>query len=274
VYSFKPEIFGKMKYRLSRSSAFTKLALKMRDEMDGLIASHLNDGIDMSLNGELWLIDCVAPKAKIFVDVGANVGVWSKMFLSKMIQPGKGLLFEPSPLAVARLRSNLEKEIANNRIEIIQAAVCEQSGTMDFYMEESAGETSSLVSKHSNPQARKISVDTTSIDSEMATHGLKFVDFLKIDAEGYDLHVLKSAEECLIEKRFGVIQFEYNKPWANSSSTLLSAIEYLEKYGYVVYLLKQKGLYNFNYTTYGEYYFYSNFVAITPGYLPVTPLSL
>lgn len=272
--SLKGKIFGTMQNRLGRIPACVKIAIKLRNQLEGIIAAHLNDGIDMSLDGELWLINRVAPKATVFIDVGANIGAWSKVFLSKMTGPPKGFLFEPSPLAVSYLNANFRQEIKDNLVEIIAAAVCEKSGTMDFYMEESAGETSSLISKHSRPQARKISVKTTTIDAEVEKRKLRFIDFLKIDAEGYDLHVLRGAENCLKDKTVGVIQFEYNHPWANSSSTLTSALDYLGKHDYKVCLLKRDGLYNFNYDIYGEYFHYSNFVAIAPGYLEVHPLCL
>lgn len=272
--SLKNRMLGAMQNKLGQFSVCARIAVKLRNQLDAIIASHLNDGIDMYLNGELWLIDSVAPKAKVFFDVGANTGVWSKLFLSKMPKPQKGLLFEPSPLAVRYLKSNLKLGIQENFIKIIQAAVCDQSGQMDFFMEESAGETSSLIKKHSKSQTQKITVKTTTIDSEVLNHDLGFIDFIKIDAEGYDLHVLRGAEKCLSEKNVGVIQFEYNKPWANSSSTLISAIEYLNNHGYEVYLLKKNGLYDFRYEIYGEYFRYSNFVAIAPGYLDVNPLCL
>jgi FkbM family methyltransferase len=191
-----------------------------------------------------------------------------------MVKAGQGVLFEPSPLAIASLTENLRDELKANLVEIVPAAVCQQTGSMDFYMEDDAGETSSLIATHSNQSARKITVATTTIDAEFARLNLEFIDFLKIDAEGYDLQVLRGAGNCLREKLIGVIQFEYNAPWTESSSTLASAISYLNGFGYPVYLLKRDGLYEFEYQAYGEYYRYSNFVAIAPGYLTVQPLPL
>lgn len=272
--SLRNIILGAMQRKFSHSSTCVSMAIKLRNQLTGIITSSLNDGIEMSSNGELWLIRQIAPKARVFIDVGANTGAWSRMFIGEMTCPGKGLLFEPSPLAIARLTENLQKELNDNLVEIVPAAVCEQTGTMDFYMEEAAGETSSLIASHSKQHARKISVATTTIDAEAVRCKLGFIDFLKIDAEGYDLQVLRGANNCLRGKAVGVIQFEYNAPWSNSSSTLVNAIEYLRGHGYIVYLLKQNGLYTFNYDLYGEYYRYSNFVAIAPGYLEVAPLSL
>jgi hypothetical protein len=162
----------------------------------------------------------------------------------------------------------------SNRAEIIPAAVADKPGMMDFYMEASAGKTSLLFRQHSNAQAKRVSVQVVTLDAELERRKIKFVDCLKIDAEGYDLHVLKGAENCLARKMIGIIQFEYNAPWAFSSSTLIAALEYLKGCDYRVYLLKHNGLYNFDYDVYGEFYHYANFVAIAPGFLEVRPLSL
>lgn len=272
--SLKNSLFGAIQRTLSKSSVCVRLAVKLRNQLNGIIGFSLNDGIDMSSNGESWLINQVAPKARVFIDVGANAGAWSKIFISKMSHSGRGLLFEPSPLALGCLVENFQKEISENLVEIVPAAVCEHAGAMDFYMEEAAGETSSLIAAHSNDSARKIKVTTTTIDAEVASRGLLFIDFLKVDAEGYDLQVLRGAINCLRSQSVGVIQFEYNAPWTSSSATLLNAIGYLQGFGYTVYLLKRNGLYEFNYALYGEFFHYSNFVAIAPGYLEVIPLPL
>lgn len=85
---------------------------------------------------------------------------------------------------------------------------------------------------------------------------------LKIDAEGYDLHVLLGARGLLESRRIGVVQFEYNAPWARAGSTLSFAFQLLRGAGYRVFLLKAGGLYRFEPDRVGEYFHYSNFVAL------------
>ena len=60
------------------------------------------------------------------------------------------------------------------------------------------------------------------------------------------------------------VQFEYSHDWIPASSTLKAAMSYLESFGYEVCLLKSDGLYTLNYGWYGEYFQYSNFLAISP----------
>jgi hypothetical protein len=51
------------------------LFLKLRNQIMATIRAGLNDGIEMEVNGERWLIERVAPDASFFIDVGANVGI-------------------------------------------------------------------------------------------------------------------------------------------------------------------------------------------------------
>ena len=60
----------------------------------------------------------------------------------------------------------------------------------------------------------------TTIEAELARRGWKGSDYLKIDVEGYDLHALRGAGAMLTERKFGIVQFEYNVPWAEAGSTL------------------------------------------------------
>jgi len=259
-------MLGQLQRYLGNSSLLCGLTVKLRNQCDAVIHAHLNDGIDMNRNGEMWLINTIAPDAKTFIDVGANTGAWTKAFLEKMQRPLKGILIEPSPHAFRMLTKMFESEISSHALIALQQAAADSCGSLPFYTEENAGETSSLVSKHSHPSAREISVMTTTIDEVINSQGLAFVDMLKIDAEGYDLNVLLGAENSLRTKSIGVIQFEYNRPWAYTGSTLAYAIDYLNKFEYNLFLLKNKGLYSFTYENFGDYFGYSNFVAFAPGF--------
>ena len=82
---------------LGRSSLAFRLALKLRNQCDALIACHLGESVRPQANGEAWLLGLIAPESACFVDVGANVGEWAEMFTRAMPGAGKGLCFEPCP---------------------------------------------------------------------------------------------------------------------------------------------------------------------------------
>ncbi len=253
-------------HRFAGSNDFTHLiACKIKNQLDAMVRAGLSDGIHMECNGELWLMRTIAPHTANFVDVGANIGEWTRQFLELCDDMAvNGLLFEPSPSAFEELSKNLSRVNHQGTIKISPQAVSDMAGQMEFFEEQSFGETSSLVKAHSNPHAKSRLVDVVTLDESLLESQVKNVDFLKIDAEGYDLHVIKGARKFLTENRIGVIQFEYNAPWAHAGSTLFDAISFLENFGYQIFLLRRDGLKKFDYLKYGEYFGYSNFVAISP----------
>jgi len=90
-------------------------------------------------------------------------------------------------------------------------------------------------------------------------NNIKYIDFLKIDTEGYELNVLKGFEDFL--ENVKIIQFEYGGTFLDNDKKLIDVINYLE----------QKGFYKFSYLTengteiitdYDDHYQYCNIVCI------------
>jgi FkbM family methyltransferase len=251
---------------LGRTELGTTLALKARNQCNAVVCARLSDGTEFEANGELLLISLIAPQATEFVDVGANVGDWARHFSRLMPAGGHGLLFEPSPDSATMLRK--ARASFPCAVEIVEAALADEDkeGGL-FYSEPGSGKTSSLVPGFSRPDAVKTVVRVATLDQELQSRGIDRVDFLKIDTEGFDLKVLIGASRSISNRSVGVIQFEYNAPWADAGATLAGAREFLETRGYGVYVLKRDGLHRCRWKRYGEYYSYSNYVAVSPDYL-------
>jgi FkbM family methyltransferase len=149
-------------------------------------------------------------------------------------------------------------------IEIANVALSDSTGSLEFYEEPDAGTMSSLARGFSGSGAIRRTVDVSTLDVEVEGRGVKFVDFLKVDVEGFDLNVLRGAKGLLAQQRIGLIQFEYTDAWAIAGNTLRAAYDLLNAHGYEVFILKRDGLYRLEYRKYGEYFTYSNFVAVSP----------
>ena len=106
-------------------------------------------------------------------------------------------------------------------------------------------------------------MQTTTLDNLISQKKWDYIDFLKIDAEGHDLQIIKGVELHLAQHKIGVIQFEYGIEWIKTSSTLYYAYKFLEKYGYKVFILQNTGLSELDYKLFGEFFSYSNFVAVS-----------
>ena len=224
-----------------------------------MIRYHLTASYDPLENGEAWLAAQIAPTASTFIDVGAFVGDWTAMFCSFAESAPKGLLFEPAVPAAMKLRERFGQ---SSSLEIVEAAVADAEGELPFY--EGSGRTSSLIREFSTESAVAKLIPTRTLDAEVERRNWPSVDFLKIDAEGYDFLVLGGATTLLSEQRIAFIQFEYNSPWALAGCTLAKALAFMETFDYETFLLKPKALVRFPYSRIGEFSSYSNFVAVSP----------
>lgn len=238
----------------------TRYAVLLRNQAQAVITRHLNDGPSMHSNGEARLIEAAAPSALVLFDVGANVGDYASHFLEFTPKNARAVLFEPSLSALSTLRGRLA---GRRDVEILDQACGEREEVLSFFEEANAGQTSSFVERFSSTSAHPRKVRVTTVDAEAERRSISFVDVLKIDTEGYDLLVLQGARHLLHSERIGIVQFEYNHPWALAGSTLAAALSLLGNAGYDVYLLKRAGLYAFPYDVYGEFFGYANFVAVT-----------
>lgn len=256
---------GKLQEFFGRHQWAVGAAVKIRNQCDMVIQSHLGETGHAELNGEKRLIEMIAPGGGTFIDVGANVGDWAELFLEAGGREKRGLLIEPSSSAVAKLRERFDGRAG---VRIIQAAASDSSGEIEFHEEPDAGQTSSLHRSASRRGAPSHKVRLTTVDAEAEEAGLGYVDMLKIDAEGHDFHVLLGAKHLMNDGKIGTIQFEYNRPWVYSGGTLSAAITLLKNSGYEVYLLRSTGLHPFCYERYGEFFGYANFVAISAAMLP------
>jgi FkbM family methyltransferase len=236
------------------------VALKIRNQCSMIIKWHLGESTKAHENGEAWLAALVAPEALTFVDAGAHTGAWTDIFLESMKAPGKGLLFEPVEALATKLRSRFRDE---DGIEVLNLALGFAPGEQVFFEAGGESQVSTLVEKASHSGALRKTISVTTVDIEVKKRKWDFVDFLKVDVEGYDLHVIRGASELLKSHRIGFIQFEYGNVWAQAGCTLAGCLDYLESFGYKVFLLKSSGLYELDYDRYGEYFGYSNFVAVS-----------
>jgi len=246
---------------LAKSPFLVYLAAKIRNQTNRIIGSFFAENVDPCKNSELWLIRLTAPEASNFIDVGANIGNWTAAFLGPTPESKRGLLFEPSGSCLEKLKKRFQ-QLKN--IEIINAAAGDKSEEKIFFDENGKGLSSSVVQKASMPNAVKKTVKITMLDAELEKRAWDYVDFLKIDAEGYDLHVLRGASAYLRRQKIGIIQFEYHGSWKYAGSTLAAAVDFLESFGYKVFSLKSNSLFRFDYELYGEYFSYANYVAVSP----------
>jgi FkbM family methyltransferase len=209
-------------------------------------------------NGEWWFISMIGSQVEAAFDVGANVGTWAEEVLRSCPHLHSLSCFEPSEAATIKMEVAFGSD---PRVRIVRVAVSDTEGSMPFYEQPDASQTSSLVAGDNRDAPERL-VRVVTIDQEMERLSLDHLDLLKIDVEGYDLHALRGARVALSRQAISFVQFEYNRPWMYAGSTLQAAARLLDEYDYALFLLNNSGLCRCDVSRLGELFVYLNFVAV------------
>lgn len=117
----------------------------------------------------------------VFVDVGANAGIYSLCGAAAVGATGRTLSIEPNPAVGERLGFNLTLNGFQGRAAIEQCGVSDAAGQFDLVLDESNLGGSSLALQRSD---KTISVRCDTLLDILARQGITHIDALKIDIEG------------------------------------------------------------------------------------------
>ncbi|MEG4213947.1 FkbM family methyltransferase [Microcoleus sp. Pol14C6] len=214
-------------------------------------------------SGESQVIATLIKANNVVFDVGANAGDWT----AEVVSQGNDVeihLFEPIPHVYKKLILNLDKQVISNNL-----AVGQKEEVKTFYYYEANPLLSTFYRRFDvekegwlNPP-KEIPVLTTTIDNYCQRHGIKRINFIKIDVEGGELDVLYGAKYFLETGRVDYLQFEYGGTYLDSKTTLKEAFEYLEKFRYSIFkILPDRLEYKPTFLPEDENFEFSNFLAV------------
>ncbi|MBA3311875.1 MAG: FkbM family methyltransferase [Planctomycetota bacterium] len=130
-----------------------------------------------------------------FIDCGANIGLFSVIASATMGGRGRVVSIEANPGTIERLRANLR---ANGIDDLIACAVTDREGEMELYLSGDGDVYSSLSTGGLvHPNSRSTLVTARTLDSIVAERRLERVDAIKIDVEGGEMGVLRSASASI-----------------------------------------------------------------------------
>lgn len=148
---------------------------------------------------EMALVAQVLGPGMTAIDVGANVGWYTGVMASSVGPTGSVISFEPSP----RERSLLAASVRRNGltwVAIREEAVFDRPGTIDLHVADNRHSGHNTVGDFiyaGVTTATTVTVATLPLDSL----GLDRLDFIKLDVEGAETHVLRGAMETLRRHR-------------------------------------------------------------------------
>jgi len=131
-----------------------------------------------------------ATKWKLFVDVGAHIGVISAI-LAASHRECTCIAFEPTPITFQVLRRN---SMIYPNIRAENYAVGKSSGQLRLFLGKSEVANSTTRPQVSGASVRSIVFPSVSLDDYIHTHALTIPDMIKVDVEGGEYEVLLGAQ--------------------------------------------------------------------------------
>lgn len=153
----------------------------------------------------------------VVFDVGANVGYFTLLFSDLAGANGAVHAFEPVPLTRDRLERRIQNLALYPNIVVNADACSDRAGVSEITVPgDDFGQASLL--RHGNASwagassFQSFSVETIKLDDYAAARKLANVNFIKCDAEGAELFVLKGAEKMLMEA-LPIVSLEVAEYW-------------------------------------------------------------
>ncbi len=148
---------------------------------------------------EFYWLEKILKAGMTFIDVGANIGLYT-LFAAKRVGPyGVVIAIEPSSREFARLKAHVELNRLSN-VHLLQAAVSSCPGEADLLVateEQSGHNTLGGFGYDSVRPQGKERVRVERLDDIVQQIGLQQVDVIKMDVEGAEFLVLQGATQTL-----------------------------------------------------------------------------
>jgi FkbM family methyltransferase len=217
-WTFACEYYIERRWLALRRGALWEFALRQGLAVPLVVPWHAGSKVEVTLGNdnslclyvagsfepnEFAFLDRVLGPGMVFIDVGANEGLFSVFAARRVGASGRVIAFEPS----SRERVILQSNIARNRltnVAIIPAALAAEAGVARLQVapKRHGGHNTLGAFAHDGMAAvesEEIAVET--LDALAQDLALERVDVMKIDVEGTEVKVLTGARDLLARSR-------------------------------------------------------------------------
>lgn len=182
-------------------------------------------------NGERWLLESLRDESiRTVLDVGANVGKWSRM-AADLLPQAVIYALEVVPATAEELRRRTAEQ---ERIKCFALGLAEHSGSLTIHYNPVASAHSTITEYPHTWEAQRVECPVMRGDEFLAREAIRNLDFLKIDVEGAEHLVLRGFEQLLRARRVRFVQFEYGRVNILTRFLLKDFYELFAAHDYVV----------------------------------------
>ncbi len=193
---------------------------------------------------ELDVVDVMRrllPKGGVFVDVGANVGYLTATALGLVGRRGQVHAFEPVPEYCQKLRRIAAANPEYN-LTVNQCALGEAPGTASIDVAQTGNiGWNTIVPRLMDPETPHYAVDVRirRLDAYIEEEGVRCVDLIKIDTEGYEFPILRGLTRYLdaVDRKPSIICEVSPAAYQHLGYDLTALARFLGDHGYAARLL-------------------------------------
>ena len=147
----------------------------------------------------------------VIFDVGANVGVYSVCF-AELYPYARIFSFEPVPSTFAILKQNTD---SHDRIQVFNIGFWSEATKLELGFPEDRTDLENIGLYSIHGTKNKVTVDCQVLDAWCAEHDV-YPDFIKIDAEGAEDHIIAGGANCF-ENHVKYVVCEENKRYRSAT---------------------------------------------------------
>jgi FkbM family methyltransferase len=206
---------------------------------DALSNSISTDNFERS---EWRFVDRLLKKGMTVIDIGAHHGFYTILSSRKVGPSGRVIAFEPSPREEQRLALHLRLNRCKN-VKVERFALAGENGEAEFFVVEGRDTVfNSLRPPTVSSPTKKIIVKTLTLNNYLKINNIFRIDFMKIDAEGAELEILKGSNGLFNQNASPVIMAEVSDmrtaQWGYQASKIF---DHLSEEGYRWFIITSEG---------------------------------
>lgn len=177
----------------------------------------------------------------VILDVGANVGYFTALAISRLKNSGVIHAFEPDP----HNYSLLEKTVSDQKTGLVQLHHCalgDKNGTVNLFHSPVNNYGDHRVYGSYSETHPKLEVLMKIGDDLLASVGTNSIDFIKIDVQGFEVQVLRGLINTIKSSQKAVLLSEVWPAGMNSAGTSVEEFALLcESFGFAPHALLETG---------------------------------
>ncbi|MGH7131749.1 MAG: FkbM family methyltransferase [Phycisphaerales bacterium] len=185
---------------------------------------------------------------ELFVDIGANIGMTALLAAHAVGPTGRVVAFEPNPDVYAILRRHVDANQLEKTIDARNCAIGDSESELTLTVAGTHTGCGTLTSVDAVPgeTLRRVQVRVAVGDAQLAELPDRPM-FIKIDVEGFELHVLAGLKQTLSRRKPAVLTEAVEYQLKRAGASIASLFEVMLAHGYRGYSVEElRGSHGFN----------------------------